>query len=450
MTHLSRFVAWGLALFALVGCATPRATPGAGEPTLAIQHVRIFDGERVIPEGTVVVRGGKIIAVGADVRPPEGAELLDGQGQTLLPGLMDAHFHADGPDSYKAALAFGITTVMDVFAQLSAGAARIPVEQLPQRGPDEADSIMGLLITAPGGHGTEYPGVTSLTVTQPGECEAAVDAAVAAGSRYIKLVHDAGESALPMRVPTLSREALEACIQAAHARNRLAVVHALPWLRARDAVEAGADGLAHCITDTLPEPAEVRRIAERGTFLIPTLSVALAASRQGHAQELKADPLLSPYLTPSSLRMLETPFPDNFGGNLRPEVMRQSTRMLREAGVPVLAGSDSGNPGVAVGASLHHELELLVSTGMTPVQVLAAATSLPARLFRLDDRGRIAPGLRADLLLVRGDPTVDVRQARDIVAVWKEGRRLDRDAWRSHLEAARAQAASASGSGSSH
>jgi len=424
-----------LALLALAGCTTARRT--SAEPVLAIRNVRIFDGERVIPEGTVVVRGEKIVAVGADVSPPEGAELVDGRGQTLLPGLVDAHFHADGPDSYQASLALGVTTVIDMFAQLSAHVARVSLEQLPQRGPEEADSIMGLLITAPGGHGTEYPGITPLTASTPQECEKAVDAAVAAGSRYIKLVYDAGETVLPETGPTLEREVLAACIQAAHARNRLAVVHALPGQRAREAVEAGADGLAHCITDTLPDAAQVRWMAERKVFLIPTLAVALSAAHQGHTEVLKADPLLAPYLTPSSLQLMAMQFPPEFGAGLRPDVMRRSTRLLLEAGVPVLAGSDSGNPGVAVGASLHYELELLVSAGLTPVQALSAATAVPARAFQLADRGRIAPGRRADLVLVRGDPTVDVRRTRDLVAVWKQGRKMDRDAWRAHLEASR-------------
>lgn len=435
MNRRTGFPVWALALLTLVGCA----------PTLAIHHVRIFDGERVIPEGTVVVRDGEIIAVGADVSPPAGAELLDGHGHTLMPGLVDAHFHADGPDAYQSALAFGLTTVVDMFAQLSAGASGIPVEQLPRRGPDEADSHMGLLITAPGGHGTEYPGVTSLTATTPQECEAAVEAALASGSQFIKLVYDAGESALPQPIPTLSREVLAACIQATHARHRLAVVHALPWNRAREAVDVGADGLAHCITDIMPDAAQVHAIAEHGAFEIPTLAVALAAARQGHAKVLLEDPRLAPFLTPNSLRMLRTEFPSDFGEALRPEVMKQSTRELQQAGVPILAGSDSGNPGVAVGASLHYELELLVGLGMTPEQVLAAATSVPARIFHLADRGRLAPGLRADLLLVRGDPTADIRQTRDIVGVWKEGRRLDREAWRKHLETARAQAPSIPG-----
>jgi imidazolonepropionase-like amidohydrolase len=101
-------------------------------------------------------------------------------------------------------------------------------------------------------------------------------------------------------------------------------------------------------------------------------------------------------------------------------------RALRDARVPILAGTDAPNPGLAHGASLHQEMELLVEGGLSPIEALAAATSVPARCFGLHDRGRIAPGLRADLLLVRGDPTLDITTTRDIVSVWKGGVQLER------------------------
>ena len=106
---------------------------------------------------------------------------------------------------------------------------------------------------------------------------------------------------------------------------------------------------------------------------------------------------------------------------------------LAAAHVPILAGTDLGNPGTAAGASLHGELEYLVEAGLTPVQALIAATSAPADSFRLTDRGRIAPGLRADLLLVDGDPSTDVLATRNILAIWKGGVMYDRQAWRDRV-----------------
>jgi hypothetical protein len=101
-------------------------------------------------------------------------------------------------------------------------------------------------------------------------------------------------------------------------------------------------------------------------------------------------------------------------------------KLLQALHVPILAGTDAPNPGTTHGASLHGELELLVGSGLSPVEALTAATSVPARVFHLKDRGRIAKGLRADLLLVRGDPTTDITATRDIVSVWKRGTEADR------------------------
>ena len=101
-----------------------------------------------------------------------------------------------------------------------------------------------------------------------------------------------------------------------------------------------------------------------------------------------------------------------------PEVAEYlSVRLFHEAGGVVLAGTDVTNPGTAHGISMHRELELLVRAGLTPSEALAAGTSQPADRFGLGDRGRVAPGQRADLLLVRGDPTTDILTTREIVAV---------------------------------
>lgn len=109
---------------------------------------------------------------------------------------------------------------------------------------------------------------------------------------------------------------------------------------------------------------------------------------------------------------------------------------LAAANVRILAGTDAGNPGTAPVVSLHGELEYLVKAGLAPERALAAATSVPAAAFHLIGRGRIAPGLRADLVLVNGDATADVMATRDIVEVWKGGIPVDRESWRQRIHAA--------------
>ncbi|MFO1514311.1 MAG: amidohydrolase family protein [Verrucomicrobiota bacterium] len=106
----------------------------------------------------------------------------------------------------------------------------------------------------------------------------------------------------------------------------------------------------------------------------------------------------------------------------------EMVRILNEVGVPILAGSDCDNIGTAHGVSLHRELELLVNAGLTPLEALRAATSATAKAFHLSDRGSIKACLRADLLLVKGDPTKNILATRDIAGVWKEGCKIDREA----------------------
>jgi hypothetical protein len=144
---------------------------------------------------------------------------------------------------------------------------------------------------------------------------------------------------------------------------------------------------------------------------------------------------------------LRKSFP-KFATSLSEKNAEAAVRELKAAGVPILAGTDAPNPGTAHGASIHRELELLVRAGLTPTDALAAATSVPAATFHLNDRGRIAAGKRADLVLVKGDPTQGITATRDIVAVWKAGAKVNRDGYRADVaraksEAKRAEAAAA-------
>ena len=402
-------------------------------PVTVIENVRVFDGSATIPRTTVVLRDGTIRAVGAGARPPVAATVVDGRGKTLLPGLIDAHTHSWGT-ALVDALVMGVTTELEMFGDPGL-ADSVSAEQAAGRGDHMADLLTaGILVTAPGGHGTQF-GFPIPTIATPDSAQAFVDARLAEGSDYIKLVYD-DVSSFGRTRPTLDRATLAAVVAAAHARGKLAVVHIGDLADARGAIEAGADGLVHLVLDRLPDAEFGALAASRGAFVVPTLTVLEAASGGRGGSALAADARLAPYISAGNAANLKRGFTlPLVAGSAGYEAAAAAVRQLDAAGVAILAGSDAPNPGTTHGASMHRELELLVQAGLTPVEALRAATAAPARAFRLVDRGRIAPGLRADLVLVTGDPTTDILATRDIAAVWKRGVRLDREGYRASVAA---------------
>jgi hypothetical protein len=254
-----------------------------------------------------------------------------------------------------------------------------------------------------------------------------VHARILEGSDYIKIVYDDG-SVYGRRFPTLSKETMKAVIDAAHEHGKLAVVHIGSQQQARDAIEAGADGLAHLFAESRPDSDFARFVAAHHAFVVPTLTVLESACGTAGGASLVGDSRLERFLSKGMISNLKNSFPKS-SSQLNEKNAEQTVRELVAAHVPVLAGTDAPNPGTWHGASIHRELELLVRAGMTPIEALAAATSVPAAAFHLDDRGVVASGKRADLVLVKGDPTKDILATRDIVAVWKLGVRVDRDAY---------------------
>jgi imidazolonepropionase-like amidohydrolase len=184
--------------------------------------------------------------------------------------------------------------------------------------------------------------------------------------------------------------------------------------------------LAHIFGDEPIDDALVRKMAARGMFVTPTLSLFAALSGVGLGPELAADPRISPFLTATQRATLTAP-PLGKGGPMASYLSRfniktalENVRHLRAAGVRILAGTDTPNL-AAHGVSLHGELLLLTRAGLTPAEALKAATRTPAQAFKLGNRGRIATGARADLVLVDGNPLADINATRAIVRVFKNG-----------------------------
>lgn len=403
----------------------------------AIIHARVFDGENTTENQTVVIDGSTIVAVGGPV--PADAQIVDASGATLLPGLIDAHVHTS-TDSLRLALAFGVTT------ELEMQGASTRFNRAHISGDDTMADVRsaGFGITPPGGHPSELfpdggrptdddddhpepsdgaPPFVMPFSTTPAEAVAFVPQLLAGGSDYIKFMVDDGSVEGHPGLPMLDQATLDAGVAEAHRLGALTVAHALTIDATQMAIDAGIDGLAHLFMDRPHTPEIINAVAESGAFVVAC--VVLNASMMGiSGAEFAADPRVHSKLNAEWLTTIQASF-DRYPQGKLADVLA-SVKALHDAGVDVIVGTDASVAvpflgGLAHGASAHHELQLLVQAGLTPRQALTAATSTTARRFGLTDRGRIVEGLRADLLLVDGDPTTNISDTLSIRSVWRNG-----------------------------
>ncbi|RKT53893.1 amidohydrolase family protein [Saccharothrix australiensis] len=366
------------------GDATGPSGPGVGGPGGAAG-------------GAVGGAGGAAGPDAADLRASCDV-VVDGTGRTLLPGLVDAHTHVfDG--SLARALEFGVTTELDMFC-LPGNLARQRELAATHDGVADLRSA-GVLATAPGGHPSQLmPALAESdavgpfdTVAGVGDVRRFVEARVAEGVDYLKVVVDSG-AVHGTSLPVLAPEVVAALVEVGHEHGLAVIAHAITAAEVGIALDAGVDGLAHVWCDATPDGL-AERVAAQGVFVVGTLAyfeaITGGARTADHAVAGSLDGAMA------------------------------ATRALLRAGAPILAGTDATPFVPGHGDGMHRELELLVRAGLTARQALAAATSAPARHFGLTDRGRIASGLRADLVLVEGDPTRDITTTAAIVDVWRRG-----------------------------
>jgi len=235
-------------------CQTPKAQ--------LVRDVRVFDGERAMEHRSVLIWEGKIARIaGPEMKAPPQAEVIEGKGRTLLPGLIDAHVHLpdNAEDAMRQALSLGVTTQLDMF---SGGERMKKIKALEAEDRSDLSDVRtaGTGATAPGGHPTQMGGPPISTIASPAEAQAFVDARIAEGSDYIKIIHDDG-SGFPgstQRIPMLDNATMRALVEAAHKRDKLAVVHVLSEQQARDAIDAGADGLINLFVGETAGPDFLR------------------------------------------------------------------------------------------------------------------------------------------------------------------------------------------------
>jgi imidazolonepropionase-like amidohydrolase len=350
--------------------------------------VRVFDGDRIVDGLHDVVVDGPVIAAveAAGTITGTDASIVPSPGATLLPGLIDAHVHLRGPGDLEELARWGVTTALDMGSWPSA-----LIEELRRAGPTDVRST-GAGAVGPGSLQARIPGrPTDSIVTTPDDGRRFVATRVADGMDYIKVIVDPPGRGGP------DGTTIAAIVQAAHDAGRMVVAHASHTGAVAMAQVAGVDVLTHAPLDAALGEAAVADIVRSHRTSVPTLVMMEGVAANAPAPGLDY------------------------------RHARDSVGALHRAGVPIVLGTDANqSPGVPAnvpyGESAHRELELLVEAGLTPAEALHAATGAAADRFGLADRGRITPGLRADLLLVDGDPATGITASRAIRAVRLAGR----------------------------
>jgi imidazolonepropionase-like amidohydrolase len=391
------------------------AKPTAGS-LIAIVGATLIDGRGgpAISDSVVVIRDERIAAVGerSTVKVPQGAEVFEAKGLTLLPGLIDAHFHIDGDDPLPALyLSHGITSLRDPGQWIEAyDVARKGLAPIPRL------FLCGPHLDSPP---PAYP-LDSYVVRDAEETRLAVNRFADDGASAIKVYYR-----LPLSL-------IRVAIETAHARG-IPVMGHLEIVDARDAIRAGIDGIEHATsfgTALLPlRDAEKYRqsvladnnarregryqvwnsinfdtsqardlfklIVDRGVFVSPTLAVFERQQGDKDTTEMHIH----------GFKQMET-----------------FVRLAQQAGAKIVVGSHSDVPHAKRGWAYQRELELLVESGLTPMQALVAGTLQNARYFRIDDRlGTIETGKVADLVIVEGDPLKNIGNMRQVKRVMLNG-----------------------------
>lgn len=403
----------------------------APEPTILIRGAHIFDGTGAPARpGNVLIRGDRIVAVGPKLRARRGTRVIDGRGMTLIPGLHDLHTHLRSPGfsapddlgkAYASHLAYGVTNVTDFSVT---GEMLEPIREMTRPGGIEAPNLrLAIRMGVPGGHGTEYGWGDFFTMqaTTPRAAEVAMARALPYRPDVIKVFADGWRYGRSPDLNSMSLPTLQAIVKRAHADNIPVLTHTVTLEGAKLAAAAGVDALGHGIGDVLVDDELIRLMKANGTAYVPTMVVYEPQEDRGFAP---AEWLrLRPQERAREEARIEAPAEVTPELEARRwEILKENLRRLKAAGVRVGIGTDAGIGGVYQGTSAVREVRLFAGLGFTPAEALAAATSVSAGILRSADHGRIAPGQRADLVLVGGRPDERIEDLYDVRRVFVAGR----------------------------
>jgi imidazolonepropionase-like amidohydrolase/predicted enzyme related to lactoylglutathione lyase len=398
-------------LLAFTGCSKTTSD------TLVIKNTRVIVGNgKILDAATVVIKNGRIETISNQEANISGAQIIDGTGKSLMPGIIDTHLHIfysfdkgeqvyrsllknQAPEQMKGFLKFGVTTIksmndpLDIVLELRQQLQdnKIQGPRLLTVGPD---------FTAPNGHPAitltaEDPWLRKemvIEVDNPDIAREKVRELASKKMDAIKIIYQGGEMETfdkPVTVQKMSKDVMQAVIDEAHKQNLRATVHVWYEQDAIDALEAGADGIEHGLVGvSLTSDKLVNLLKEKKAFFAPTMQILQSSTNKQKLQNAM-----------------------------------QNLKTLSDGGALIAMGTDMNCSFQTSGSVEIEEMELMQQAGMTPNQVIVAATGHAAQSLGLSkDLGTVEAGKIADLILVNGDPTRDISEVRQIEYVFQAGK----------------------------
>lgn len=457
MNHLLRYLGLGVAglLLTLAGTrpgATVPARPADAQAPLAIVGAQIWDGsgKPAVRNGVIVINGDRIEAIGpqGSVAVPKNARVIQAQGKTVIPGLINAHGHVGMTRGLKMAREnytrenvieqlkqygrYGITTVM------SLGTDFEPMFEL--RGPAKPDEpVRATALTA----GRGFTGRNGYPAVLPGN--AGVPREVDSVEEVRSQVEELARQKVDMvkiwvddhwgHYSKIRPELYRVIIDEAHKRNLRVMAHVFYLDDAKGLAQAGIDGLAHSVRDKEVDAELIALLKKQNRFAVPTLVREESTFIYATPPKFLDDPFFSRWTDSNVIKQLKDPaygakikadpdFP-KYPGQL--SMAQRNLKKLWEAGVKVAFGSDTGPPARFQGYFEHRELELMTQAGLKPAEALQAATRNAAECLGIArDFGTLEKGKRADLIVLDADPLKDIRNAHKINRIWIGGREMER------------------------
>ncbi len=426
------------------------AAVGLSAQVIALKNVRLIDGSGSAPieKATIVLSGGTIRDIGpaSRVKTPEGAEVIDLSGKTVIPGIINLHGHVgmvkglsqdmenytreNAEGQLKTYATYGVTTTTSMGTDSD---LIVEIRDEQRRGKVNGARVFTALqgFTTIGGYPTQAPGVKGVAqeVATSAQARAWVNRLQKKGADVVKMwVDDHHENfeKIPPRV-------YKAIIEQAHKRDMFAFAHLYELADAKGLVDAGLDVIAHSIRDAEVDDELIAAMKKNDVTYVATLSREKSTFIYADSPAWLDDPFFRKGVDDATLEAVKTTLKATQAKDPERQINidglamgMKNLKKLSDAGVRIGFGSDTGPPARFSGYFEHWEMELMVESGLTPMQVITSASKTAAEALGVEKEfGTLEKGKAGDLVVLNSDPLEDILNTRDIHSVYLAGRKLE-------------------------